>query len=360
MQFSSYFFRFLYAAIILASTASALSFSGDAKSMTIGAIESFHPESCFETFDVDGIEHPVSARGEFSLEDAAVSFVQSRLNITSAAAAFRTGYANDVVQHAYIHQQINGIPVANAVANVAFNKDNRVVSFGSSFVQPSSVPSNTPSISVADAIAKAENALAGAYNGHPTTLEFVAKEDGSVALTHVVQIQDDNQDMWVEAFVDAHSGEIAHLTDFGAHALYRALPLREQDVTQGFRMIQHPQNTASSQLGWHNTGAKKTTDTSGNNVIAFVRGKGGVRYTTEQSSAPLIFNYTQDPTKNPNATRANVHAARVNAFYVVNTIHNISYLYGFTERAFNFQNTNFGKGGQGNDRVEVSVQDTRA
>jgi extracellular elastinolytic metalloproteinase len=29
------------------------------------------------------------------------------------------------------------IPFANAVANVALNKDNKVVAFGSSFVQPS-------------------------------------------------------------------------------------------------------------------------------------------------------------------------------------------------------------------------------
>jgi len=31
----------------------------------------------------------------------------------------------------------NGIPIANAAANVAFNQDNKVVAFGSSFVQPS-------------------------------------------------------------------------------------------------------------------------------------------------------------------------------------------------------------------------------
>ena len=31
----------------------------------------------------------------------------------------------------------NGVPVANAVANIAFNNANKVVSFGSSFVKPS-------------------------------------------------------------------------------------------------------------------------------------------------------------------------------------------------------------------------------
>lgn len=33
------------------------------------------------------------------------------------------------------------------------------------------------------------------------------------------------------------------------------------------------------------------------------------------------------------------------------------YRYGFTEAAYNFQNDNYGKGGMGNDRVQISVQD---
>ena len=55
---------------------------------------------------MNGLDHPLSARAVFSLEDAAKSFVQSRLNVTADAVAYRTGYANDVVQHAYIRQQI--------------------------------------------------------------------------------------------------------------------------------------------------------------------------------------------------------------------------------------------------------------
>lgn len=33
------------------------------------------------------------------------------------------------------------------------------------------------------------------------------------------------------------------------------------------------------------------------------------------------------------------------------------YKYGFTEKAFNFQDDNFGKGGVGGDPVEMSVQE---
>ena len=74
-----------------------------------------------------------------------------------------------------------------------------------------SVPSTNGTISIDDAIAKAENALAGEYNKAPISLEYVAKRDGSVALTHVVQIQNQDTGAWFEAFVDAHSGEITQL-----------------------------------------------------------------------------------------------------------------------------------------------------
>ena len=84
---------------------------------------------------------------------------------------------------------------------------------------------------------------------------------------------------------------------------------------------------------------------------------GPVTNTTSQSSPNLNFIYVQDPTQEPNLLEANIDAARVNTFYIVNTVHDISYLYGFTEAAYNFQNDNFGKGGSGNDRVQVSVQD---
>ncbi|KAH9265600.1 hypothetical protein BASA84_001528 [Batrachochytrium salamandrivorans] len=38
-------------------------------------------------------------------------------------------------------------------------------------------------------------------------------------------------------------------------------------------------------------------------------------------------------------------------------MHDISYQYGFTEQAGNFQKSNFGKGGQGNDAIVINVLD---
>jgi hypothetical protein len=51
---------------------------------------------------------------------------------------------------------------------------------------------------------------------------------------------------------------------------------------------------------------------------------------TNESAPGLVFSYPQDATAAPTVP-GNVDAARVNAFYIVNTIHDLSYRYGFTE-----------------------------
>jgi extracellular elastinolytic metalloproteinase len=74
-------------------------------------------------------------------------------------------------------------------------------------------------------------------------------------------------------------------------------------------------------------------------------------------TSPGVFDYPYTNGTDPTSD-GNVAAAKVNAFYVLNAIHDISYLYGFTEQAFNFQSNNSDKGGKGDDAVLVSVQAT--
>ena len=59
-----------------------------------------------QTFGVHGIDHPLSARAEFDLKDATVSFFQSRLGVDPETVGFRTSGSNDVTQHAFVRQQI--------------------------------------------------------------------------------------------------------------------------------------------------------------------------------------------------------------------------------------------------------------
>ncbi|KAI0692817.1 Fungalysin metallopeptidase-domain-containing protein [Cerioporus squamosus] len=356
-------FASVFLAVLCAHTATAVPYPVTSKYAThrtreVGdfKIEAYHPASTYETFG-EGIDHPLSKRSDASLEDSAVAFVQSRHGVDADAVHVRSSFESEAASHVYFKQAVNGIPVANAVANVAFNKDNKVAAFGSSFVKTSKVAAATPSVSVEDAIAVAEKQLNGKFdadNFPEPQLEYFAKDDGSLVLTRSFQVRNEEASTWFEAFVDAHTGELVSVVDFVSKASYLVLPITKEIPTEGFQTLTDPQDTTASPQGWHSDGTTSTTTTAGNNAIAF---KSSQSSTTSQSSSGLVFNYPVNFSTAPTTT-ANVNAARVNAFYLVNSIHDIHYRYGFTEASFNFQNSNFNKGGKGNDRVTISVQDS--
>lgn len=236
-------------------------------------------------------------------------------------------------------------------------------------------------------IASTEGALDGTFNGQEPGLEYLARPDGSIALAHVIQIQNEEAGTWVEAYVDAHSGDILSVSDFVSHASVRSCtpfgvprpnlyfstlfcPLRNRLSVTASRPLKTLRiwtlrhwagmTTALSTLQllrqfYISTFFGVSSDwlNRGNNVVAF---KTSLRATSVQSSRGLNFDFAYDDTLDPTMAR-NLNAARVNAFYIINTVHDFSYKYGFTENAFNFQSNNFGKGGRGNDPVIMSVQD---
>ncbi|KAF6756916.1 Fungalysin metallopeptidase-domain-containing protein [Ephemerocybe angulata] len=272
--------------------------------------------------------------------------------VDASVIEYQSGFSNENVRHAYVRQRHAGIPFANAVANVAF-KENKIVSFGSSFFQPKTIAPPKPTIDLQAVIPDIEKLLEGKYNGHPSSLAYLARPDESASLVHVVQIENEETGTWYQAYVDAHDGQLLSAVDFVAHASYRVLPIQKQDLREGFEVVLDPQDPTASPRGWHYFGTTNTTNTSGNNVVAYKTAETG---TTAQSATGLIFNYTQNPSQGPTVA-SNLNAARTNAFYIMNRIHDFAYHYGFTEAAFNFQADNFGKGGAGGDRVLVSVQD---
>ncbi|KAF8608948.1 hypothetical protein BDV93DRAFT_583571, partial [Ceratobasidium sp. AG-I] len=317
-------------------------------------IQSYHPLSTFETFGT-GVDHPLTKRGikDANSTEAAKAFLETKLGVSADAISHKSGSNSDVTEHEYFRQQINSIPVANAVANVAL-KNNKVVSYGASFVKPKSVASPTPALTKDQAVVKAEALTGGKYNNWPTTLEYFAKDSDHVVLTHVVQVQNEQSDEWYEAFVDASSGEVVNVVSFVADASYLVIPFTKQDPTTGFSTVTDPADTTSSPNGWHQYGTTTTTETAGNNVVSY---KSATTSTTGQSSATNNYNYVFNSAAAP-ATSPNVDAARVNTFYVGNMIHDVTYRYGFDEASYNFQLNNNGKGGAQNDRVQISVQDS--
>ena len=110
---------------------------------------------------------------------------------------------------------------------------------------------------------------------------------------------------------------------------------------------------AESPAGWV---ANNTT--IGNNVDAYLDRDNN--NATDAAGRPVsssqeflqVFNLAADPT-----TTTNQMAAVANLFFLNNVIHDKLYRHGFTEAAGNFQTTNFGPGGVGNDPVNAEAQD---
>ena len=119
-------------------------------------------------------------------------------------------------------------------------------------------------------------------------------------------------------------------------------------------------------LKWH-TGLTATDYdyTRGNNVFAYQDrandNNGSVADAVTSSTAfpNLTFNLTPDYTVDPTQTTPvpNQQFNTTNLFYWNNIIHDLMYIYGFTEATANFQDENFGRGGVGNDHVNAEAQD---
>ncbi|KAF9044991.1 Fungalysin metallopeptidase-domain-containing protein [Panaeolus papilionaceus] len=320
-----------------------------------GALGYFHPEVHYTTYE-EG-EEP-SLLLDFSLQDSgpddhywtsALNFVRETLQVEAHQIAYQSGYSRDDVHYIYVAQAHDGVPFANAVANLAIHQGH-VVSFGSSFVKPTGLyPASTPTVPLRTAIANAERHFSGAHNGHPAAIKYLARSDDSVALVYTIQIQNAQAATWVEAHVDAHSGAVLSSVNYVAESSYTAVPIYRQSILEAARRIDNPQSYDASPLGWHHDGKHRRTQTQGNNVMSRHNGK-----TSKHSSWGQNYHYHYDMTQPPNKS---IDASRVNAFYVMNVVHDFTYLYGFTEEAYNFQHYNLGLGGKELDPVLVDVQD---
>jgi len=109
-------------------------------------------------------------------------------------------------------------------------------------------------------------------------------------------------------------------------------------------------------LGWITDGANIT---DGNNVEAGIDrdGANGVDAPVTGSGS-RIFNFSYNPEVDDPLTLNYQRGDVTNMFYWVNRFHDSTYLLGFNEQAFNFQNDNFGRGGLGADRVSAEGQDS--
>jgi len=319
------------------------------------------------------------------------------------------------VTHVYLQQQYGNIDVYGAITTVNILKDKNVLSAYTRFVSGLSarVTQSTPSISPAAAVeyltqdlgiytrealveAKKSSDLEIVYQ--PTSYSqsqirvhavYLPVGDAVRLAWNVEMDQRGSVDYW-NAMIDATSGAILAKYNYtvkcssGDHshshtaecqprvmntaglsseaastvamgATYNIFALPAESPLHGDRaMVSDLQYPESSPFGWHTTieGGEPTlnTTTQGNNVTAYADQAGDNTMSAPQPDGgdALIFDYTYDESLEPAGM---LDAAITNLFYMNNMMHDLTYLYGFTEDAGNFQGSNFEFGGNGNDRV---------
>jgi len=323
------------------------------------------------------------------------------------------------VENVYVVQQYQGIEIFNSVSSFAI-KNGQVKNASLSFSKDVSqkVNTTTPAVSPAAAIGNAalelginsptnlellETVSVNSFiysNGSisleniPVKLVFQKMEDGSLQLAWDLSIYVLDASHYYSVRVDAVTGSVINIGDwvvscsFGEHknnsdsshtensvlfskedatmasltdgAQYNAIALPNQSPAESdFSLIVDPSALGfGSPYGWHDTdgvAGPEFTITRGNNVWAQEdeNGNNGTGFSPE-GTAELIFNFDFDFTQDPALSLA---ASITNLFYLNNMLHDIFYEYGFDEASGNFQQNNYGNGGNGNDFVYADAQD---
>lgn len=310
-------------------------------------------------------------------------------------------------------QTYNGLPVYNAEGTVLV-RDSKVIYYTDTFLKDyTSSVSNTASISKTTALQKiSENLQKEKIQNYPILgyndadlnntpaakqrLVYV-QDNGALKLAYQFSFPEPNSPSYWDILVDANTGNIISKLDLNLSCNFHndayshdyshvhnetiaAGPLKQEESKNSFSLlapdnasynvfalpieaptfgsrsiVSNPWILTASPEGWHYDGTTRYTITRGNNVHAYedtsalnapgFSPDGGA---TRNFNYP--FNINDDPFNNQSA-------AITNLFYINNKIHDIFYMFGFTPAARNFQNTNFGLGGVGNDYVQAEAQD---
>lgn len=310
-------------------------------------------------------------------------------------------------------QTYNGLPVYNAEGTVLV-RDNKVIYYSDTFLKDyTSSVSNTASVTKTAALQKiAENLQKDKIQNYPILgyndadlnntpaakqrLVYV-QDNGALKLAYQFSFPEPNSPSYWDILVDANTGNIISKLDLNLscnfhndaysrdyshvhndnnivgplkqdenknsfsllvpdNASYNVFALPIEAPTFGSRsIVSNPWILTASPEGWHYDGTTRYTITRGNNVHAYedTAGTNAVGYSPDGGTTRnfnYAFNINDDPANN-------LSAAITNLFYINNKIHDIFYMFGFTPTARNFQNTNFGLGGSGNDYVQAEAQD---
>jgi len=322
------------------------------------------------------------------------------------------------VHHIYFVQTVDGLPITGTESSIHFDYNNMLVANSINFIKhklDKQIAKSTPSISVIDAVnfstlslnyknnkpfkiinsvdGDADNIVisdGGIFSENISArLSYFKKKDDELVLVWDLLLMEKNNGPYWNMKIDANNGSVIlkedlvlYCHDENAHDLieprynynfnpykplnfendenlnctecYEVFILPLENPYYGTRnIIVNPADPLASPFGWHDVDGfpgHEYTITRGNNV--YVKASNG--YDTQGgesldfSGFPLNIDYTQN-----NGSKS---AAATNAFYVLNSLHDILYHYGFNEQAGNFQENNYNRGGLGQDDITVYAQ----
>ncbi|TPX52505.1 hypothetical protein CcCBS67573_g09858 [Chytriomyces confervae] len=293
-----------------------------------------------------------------SLSAAAIDALAASLKISKDQIKVSSAHTstNGGTHHLNFVQVVNGVEVANAVANINLTPDGKPYSVYSSFTtgQVASSLAKSAEITADVAVLKFAQAKGLAtpdrltvkqtgdkfvVSGAPFAAqnikaskkfyrkgeELIACWDLSIDLGHT----------WQNAFVSIATGEIVGVSDWSSHfsdATYSAVGQNSQaPVNSQLTVLKNPWNLNASPNGWHVIKGVERKDLYGNNVAAASNPNGPSTQTNAQvlalsrpSNSALTFNYAlNDGLDAMNPT--NINAAVTNMFVATNTAHDFFY-----------------------------------
>lgn len=323
---------------------------------------------------------------------------------------------NSKLTHVYVAQTVDGIKVKNAVANISINEEGEVIHIGNRLVSELNskiVGQSNFSITALEAIDFAQKAtvLTGEIGRFIRKVEkghyvygrgTVAGEDihvtkvfwatdQAVKLAWIVSLYQTDGKHWWQSVIDATTGEELDRLDWvvscqfpdhkhqahhctaarpvspvskmaplpGGPGTYNVFNYPVESPNHGQRSIEiGPADPFASPFGWHDTNGsvgEEYTITRGNNVYAYEdESDNNSPGFSPDGGGSLVFDFPYSGANNP---ATNQSAAITNLFYWNNLMHDVWYQYGFDEGSGNFQDNNYGNGGNDDDYVLAEAQD---
>ena len=317
------------------------------------------------------------------------------------------------VTYYYLQQSIDGIPVDRSITAVVTSPDGSIYNTGHGFYKninsrikrsSGSEFNHEAAINQAAQAMKLEKperllSIPSRWNGISTFKSknyeeeiliqkvYTMDQQGQIVLSWKVTLDDPKSaDSW-EVFIDINTGEkiasynntiychhgegkfsgsdpiCTHQSNAINDALnapeaqYLVYPLPLVDPREGSRTIENDgQFPDASPIGWHDNGSSTFNITRGNNVHAYEDSDAGNSSNNNEPDGGdnLSFTFNNDLNGHPQLSQ---DASVTNLFYVNNMSHDLFYALGFTELAGNFQDNNFGIGGQQDDYVRAEALD---